>query len=48
MTAISALVGVTGNSTPVIGYTITYALSNLRLPLTGPSFSGWRRSRAPG
>jgi putative transport protein len=38
--AISALVGVTGNSTPVIGYTITYALSNILLPLIGPVVVG--------
>jgi len=38
--AISALVGVTGNSTPVIGYTITYALSNILLPLMGPLVVG--------
>jgi putative transport protein len=38
--AISALVGVTGNSTPVIGYTITYALSNILLPLVGPVVVG--------
>ncbi len=38
--AISALVGVTGNSTPVIGYTITYALSNILLPLPGPVVVG--------
>lgn len=38
--AISALVGVTGNSTPVIGYTITYALSNVLLPLMGPLVVG--------
>ncbi|SIO27144.1 aspartate-alanine antiporter [Paraburkholderia phenazinium] len=38
--AISALVGVTGNSTPVIGYTITYALSNILLPLMGPVVVG--------
>ncbi|SAL52707.1 aspartate-alanine antiporter [Caballeronia humi] len=38
--AISALVGVTGNSTPVIGYTITYALSNVLLPLMGPLMVG--------
>ncbi|MGF6755017.1 aspartate-alanine antiporter [Paraburkholderia sp. GAS42] len=38
--AISALVGVTGNSTPVIGYTITYALSNILLPLLGPLVVG--------
>lgn len=38
--AISALLGVTGNSTPVIGYTITYALSNILLPLMGPVVVG--------
>ncbi|NLP61588.1 aspartate-alanine antiporter [Paraburkholderia sacchari] len=38
--AISALVGVTGNSIPVIGYTITYALSNILLPLMGPVVVG--------
>jgi putative transport protein len=38
--AISALVGVTGNATPVIGYTITYALSNVLLPLMGPLIVG--------
>ncbi|KND54319.1 putative transport protein [Candidatus Paraburkholderia kirkii] len=38
--AISALVGVTGNATPVIGYTITYALSNMLLPLLGPVIIG--------
>ena len=38
--AISALVGVTGNATPVIGYTITYALSNVLLPLMGPVIVG--------
>jgi putative transport protein len=38
--AISALVGVAGNSTPVIGYTITYALSNILLPLMGPLVVG--------
>ena len=38
--AISALVGVTGNSTPVIGYTITYAVSNVLLPLMGPLVVG--------
>lgn len=38
--AISALVGVTGNATPVIGYTITYALSNVLLPLLGPLVVG--------
>ncbi|MGV2291357.1 aspartate-alanine antiporter [Trinickia sp. YCB016] len=39
--AISALVGVAGNSTPVIGYTITYALSNVLLPLAGPIVVGF-------
>jgi putative transport protein len=38
--AISALVAVTGNATPVIGYTITYALSNVLLPLLGPVVVG--------
>ncbi|MGF6480311.1 aspartate-alanine antiporter [Paraburkholderia sp. JPY419] len=38
--AISALVGAAGNSTPVIGYTITYALSNILLPLMGPVVVG--------
>jgi putative transport protein len=38
--AISALAGVTGNATPVIGYTITYALSNVLLPLLGPLVVG--------
>ncbi|GAB5100874.1 aspartate-alanine antiporter [Caballeronia sp. HLA56] len=38
--AISALVGVTGNATPVIGYTITYAISNALLPLLGPLVVG--------
>ena len=38
--AISALVGVTGNATPVIGYTITYAISNVLLPLMGPVIVG--------
>ncbi|WP_209021270.1 aspartate-alanine antiporter [Paracoccus ravus] len=34
--AISALVGIAGNTTPVIGYTVTYAIANVLLPLTGP------------
>jgi putative transport protein len=38
--AISALVGVTGNATPVIGYTMTYAISNILLPLMGPVIIG--------
>jgi AspT/YidE/YbjL antiporter-like protein len=34
--ALVAVAGVAGNSTPVIGYTITYAISNVLLPLLGP------------
>jgi putative transport protein len=34
--AISAITTVAGNSIPVIGYTITYAISNVILPLLGP------------
>ncbi len=33
---ISALVSIAGNSTPVIGYTVTYAISNVLLPPLGP------------
>lgn len=33
---ISALVSSAGNSTPVIGYSVTYAISNVLLPLLGP------------
>lgn len=33
---ISALVSQAGNGTPVIGYTVTYAFSNVLLPLMGP------------
>lgn len=33
---ISALVSNAGNSIPVIGYTVTYAISNVLLPLMGP------------
>ncbi|MFZ4284776.1 aspartate-alanine antiporter [Variovorax sp. HJSM1_2] len=36
--AISALVNDAGNSTPMIGYTVTYAISNVLLPLAGPIF----------
>jgi len=38
--AISALVTLAGNSTPVIGYTVTYAISNVLLPLMGPIVVG--------
>jgi putative transport protein len=34
--AITAIQGVAGNSTPLISYTIVYALSNIALPLMGP------------
>ena len=37
---ISALVSQAGNSTPVIGYTVTYAISNVLLPLMGPMIVG--------
>lgn len=37
---ISALVSQAGNSTPVIGYTVTYAISNVLLPLMGPIIVG--------
>ncbi|MGE6331645.1 aspartate-alanine antiporter [Stenotrophomonas sp. NPDC077659] len=34
--AISALTSAAGNATPVVGYTVTYAISNVLLPLLGP------------
>ncbi|MFL1379798.1 aspartate-alanine antiporter [Nocardiopsis protaetiae] len=34
--AISQVVSTAGNTVPVIAYTITYAISNILLPLTGP------------
>ncbi|WP_283147653.1 aspartate-alanine antiporter [Silvimonas soli] len=34
--ALSAVVNVAGNTTPLLGYTITYAISNALLPLMGP------------
>jgi aspartate-alanine antiporter len=33
---LSAVVSVAGNSTPVIGYSVTYAIGNVILPLLGP------------
>ena len=36
--AINATETVAGNSIPVIGYTVTYAMANIALPLTGPFF----------
>ncbi|MBW4718569.1 aspartate-alanine antiporter [Saccharothrix obliqua] len=38
--AISAVTGVAGNSVPLIGYTVTYAISSILLPLTGPLVVG--------
>lgn len=38
--SITALVSLAGNSTPVIGYTVTYAISNVLLPLMGPVVVG--------
>jgi putative transport protein len=38
--AISAVVATAGNSTPVVGYTVTYAISNVLLPLLGPIVVG--------
>ncbi|WP_035060740.1 aspartate-alanine antiporter [Andreprevotia chitinilytica] len=34
--ALSAVVNTAGNATPLLGYTITYAISNVVLPLMGP------------
>ncbi len=42
--SISALVSIAGNSTPVIGYTVTYAISNVLLPLMGPVVVGMVRT----
>lgn len=41
---ISALVSQAGNSVPVIGYTVTYAISNVLLPLMGPIVVGLARA----
>ncbi len=38
--AISSVLSAAGNSTPLIGYTVTYALSNVVLPLLGPLMVG--------
>jgi len=37
---ISTLVSQAGSSIPVIGYTVTYAISNVLLPLMGPIIVG--------
>lgn len=41
---VSAVINQAGNSTPVIGYTVTYAISNVILPLMGPVIVGLGRS----
>ncbi|CAI4159874.1 aspartate-alanine antiporter-like transporter, partial [Streptomyces albidoflavus] len=38
--AITAITQVARSSVPLIGYTITYTLSNFLLPLTGPLLVG--------
>lgn len=38
--ALSAVQNAAGNATPLLGYTITYALSNVVLPLMGPAIVG--------
>ena len=38
--ALSAVQAASGNTTPLIGYTITYAISNVLLPLLGPIIVG--------
>ncbi|OLF08064.1 aspartate-alanine antiporter [Actinophytocola xinjiangensis] len=38
--AITAITNVAGNSVPLIGYTVTYAMSSILLPLTGPIVVG--------
>ena len=38
--ALSAIQNVAGNTTPLLGYTITYAISNVVLPLMGPRIVG--------
>jgi AspT/YidE/YbjL antiporter-like protein len=36
--AINATEAIAGNPVPVIGYTVTYAIANILLPLLGPIF----------
>jgi len=38
--ALSAIQSAAGNTTPLLGYTITYAISNVLLPLMGPLIVG--------
>ncbi|MDX6742257.1 aspartate-alanine antiporter [Actinocorallia sp. A-T 12471] len=42
--AITAVQGVAGNATPLMSYTIVYALSNVVLPLLGPIVVGMARA----
>ncbi|MBB3316666.1 aspartate-alanine antiporter [Rhizobium sp. BK181] len=44
---ISTLVSQAGSSIPVIGYTVTYAISNVLLPLMGPIIVGVAAALAP-
>jgi len=46
--ALSAVQNAAGNTTPLLGYTITYAISNVVLPLMGPlivALAGWAAPR---
>lgn len=45
--ALSAIQNACGNSTPLLGYTITYAISNVVLPLMGPLIVGLASSLQP-
>jgi aspartate-alanine antiporter len=46
--AITAIQGVAGNTTPLISYTIVYALSNIALPLMGPVVVAMARALTGG
>jgi len=46
--ALSAVQNACGNSTPLLGYTITYAISNVVLPLMGPLIVGLASSMQAG
>jgi len=46
--ALSAIQNACGNSTPLLGYTITYAVSNVVLPLMGPLIVGLTSAMQPG
>ncbi|MFI8481787.1 aspartate-alanine antiporter [Pseudomonas sp. NPDC078700] len=46
--ALSAIQNACGNSTPLLGYTITYAISNVVLPLMGPLIVGLTSSMQSG